>query len=139
MFKKLFDITVWKFLLVGVANTLVGAGIMFILYNIAGCSYWLSSAANYVFGGILSFFLNKYFTFRKTEWSWGQVLRFAINVIACWAIAYGFAKPFVSRLLDGRSKSLQENAAMIVGLVLYTGLNYLGQRFFAFRDSEEKK
>ena len=27
-----------RFLLVGVVNTLVGAGIMFLLYNLAGCS-----------------------------------------------------------------------------------------------------
>lgn len=39
-----------KFLIVGVVNTLFGAAIMFGLYNLAGCSYWLSSAANYFFG-----------------------------------------------------------------------------------------
>ena len=37
-----------EFLLVGVVNTLAGMGIMFGLYNAAGCSYWASSAANYV-------------------------------------------------------------------------------------------
>ena len=46
-----------RFLLVGVVNTLVGAGIMFLLYNLAGCSYWLSSAANYIVGGVVSYFL----------------------------------------------------------------------------------
>ena len=38
--KKLFDATVWKFLLVGVANTLVGSGVMFLLYNLAHVHYW---------------------------------------------------------------------------------------------------
>ena len=46
--KKLMDPTMFKFLLVGVFNTLVGCGTMFLLYNLAGCSYWLSSAANYI-------------------------------------------------------------------------------------------
>ena len=46
--KKFFDPSMLRFLLVGVVNTLVGAGIMFLLYNLAGCSYWLSSAANYI-------------------------------------------------------------------------------------------
>ena len=54
-----------RFLLVGVVNTLIGAGLMFLLYNVANCSYWLSSAVNYVVGGIVSFFLNKYFTFEN--------------------------------------------------------------------------
>ena len=34
--KKLFDPTMFRFLLVGVANTLVGCGVMFELYNLAG-------------------------------------------------------------------------------------------------------
>ncbi len=54
-----------RFLLVGVVNTLVGAAIMFGLYNLAGCSYWVSSATNYVLTSILSFFLNRSFTFQS--------------------------------------------------------------------------
>ena len=130
---KLLDKTLWKFLLVGVVNTLVGCGTMFLLYNLAHWSYWLSSAANYVVGGIVSFFLNKYFTFQKKEWSWAQVGRFAVNVTVCYLIAYGLAKPLVVHLLSGRTAAIQENAAMLTGMCLYTGLNYLGQRFFAFR------
>ena len=133
MNQKLIDKTVWKFLLVGVVNTLVGTGVMFLLYNLAGCSYWVSSAANYIVGGVLSFFLNKYFTFQKTQWSWAEVVKFAVSVALCWLIAYGAAKPAVMWMLSGQSKTVQENTAMLVGMVLYTGLNYLGQRFFAFK------
>ena len=133
MKEKLFDQTVLRFLLVGVLNTLVGCGTMFLLYNLAGVSYWLSSAANYVVGEIVSFFLNKYFKFRKKEWSWAQVGKFAANVALCYFLAYGFAKPLALRLLASKSLRFQENVAMFVGMCLYTGLNYLGQRFFAFR------
>lgn len=133
MRRKLLDGTVVRFLLVGVINTLVGCGAMFLLYNLAHWSYWLSSAANYVLGGVVSFFLNKYFTFRKRKWSWKQAGRFAINVAVCWLLAYGLAKPLVLAVLEGRPVWLQENGAMAVGMCLYTALNYLGQRFFAFR------
>ena len=133
MRRKLLNGTVVRFLLVGVINTLVGCGAMFLLYNLAHWSYWLSSAANYVLGGVVSFFLNKYFTFRKREWSWKQAGRFAINVAVCWLLAYGLAKPLVLAVLEGRPVWLQENGAMAVGMCLYTALNYLGQRFFAFR------
>lgn len=135
--KKLFDPSMLRFLLVGVVNTLVGAGIMFLLYNLAGCSYWLSSAANYIVGGVVSYFLNKYYTFKNTERSWRQVLRFALNVAVCWLLAYGIAKPLALRLLAGFDEKLQTNAAMLAGLCLYTALNYLGQRFFAFRAKED--
>ena len=135
--KKFFHPSMLRFLLVGVVNTLVGAGIMFLLYNLAGCSYWLSSAANYIVGGVVSYFLNKYYTFKNTERSWKQVLRFALNVAVCWLLAYGIAKPLALRLLAGFDEKLQTNAAMLAGLCLYTALNYLGQRFFAFRAKED--
>lgn len=122
-----------KFLLVGMVNTLVGAGTMFLLYNAANCSYWFASAANYAAGGVVSFFLNKYFTFQNKGWSWNQVWKFAVSVGACYIIAYGIAKPLTICLLVGQSIKMQENTAMLVGMCLYTGLNYLGQRFFAFR------
>lgn len=130
---RIFDITFLKFLLVGICNTLVGCALMFVLYNLAGWSYWLSSASNYVAGGVMSFFLNKYFTFRNKERSWRQVWMFALTVAVCWLLAYGAAKPLVLTLLSGFPIRLQENVAMLAGMCLYTALNYVGQRFFAFR------
>ena len=106
---------------------------MFLLYNLGGWSYWLSSAANYLVGGVVSFFLNKYFTFRKRGWSWAQALRFAGTVAVCYFLAYGLAKPLAAQVLAVWNTHAQENAAMVLGMCLYTVLNYLGQRFFAFR------
>ena len=137
LLKKLFDPSLWRFLIVGCVNTAVGAAIMFSLYNLAGCSYWFSSAANYVLTSILSFFLNKHFTFRSKKYTLREVLRFALNIAVCYLIAYGIAKPLTLRLLAGASDSLRDNAAMLVGMVLFTVCNYFGQRFFAFRTREE--
>ena len=138
--KKFFDRTFWRFLLVGAANTLFGSAVMFLCYNLFHLSYWVSSAANYVFGSILSYFLNKYYTFRKKERSLGMVVRFVLNISLCYLIAYGIAKPLCLRLLANAAVSTRDNVAMLVGMVLFTGLNYLGQRFFAFRSpkTEEK-
>ena len=127
------DNTVLKFLAVGVVNTMIGTGTMFLLYNLAHCSYWVSSAANYIVGGIVSFFLNKYFTFQSKTWEWSQVWKFAVNVTVCYLLGYGLAKQLVLHLLAGQAVNVQENVAMLVGMCLYTGLNYLGQRFFAFK------
>lgn len=133
MMKKLFDKTMLKFLIVGVINTLVGCGTMFLLYNWAHFSYWVSSAANYVVGGTVSFFLNKHFTFQNRERDWKQVGKFVLTVAVCYLIGYGIAKPLMLWLLAGYPTTIQENAAMLTGMCLYTATNYLGQRFFAFR------
>ena len=130
------DISMLKFLAVGVLNTAFGAAVMFLLYNLAGCSYWVSSAANYILGSILSYFLNKYFTFQNKERSWKIAAKFAANIVVCYLLAYGVAKPLTLRLLANRPQKLQENAAMLVGMVLFTALNYFGQRYFAFRKKD---
>ena len=130
---KIKNSTLFRFLIVGVFNTLVGCGTMFLLYNLAHCSYWVSSAANYIVGGIVSFFLNQYFTFGNKKWEWAQVWKFVLNVTVCYLLGYGLAKPIALRLLEGQAVRVQENVAMLVGMCLYTGLNYLGQRFFAFK------
>ena len=136
---SLFDAKLLRFLIVGVINTLVGTAIMFGLYNLAHCSYWVSSAANYILTSILSFFLNKYFTFQNKEQSLSQVLRFVINIAVCYGLAYGIAKPLCRALLANASVSVRDNVSMLVGMVLFTGLNYLGQRLFAFRSEEDAK
>ena len=131
--KKLFDEKLLKFILVGVVNTLVGMAIMFGLYNLAHCRYWVSSAANYILTSILSYFLNKYFTFQNRERSVGQVVRFVVNIAVCYGLAYGIAKPLCLQLLANASTTVRDNVSMLVGMCLFTGLNYLGQRLFAFR------
>ncbi len=123
----------FRFIIVGIINTVVGTTIMFGLYNLFGCSYWFSSAMNYTLTSILSFFLNKYFTFKNTERSIKQVLRFALNIAICYLLAYGIAKPLVLLALSNTNERFQNNVAMLVGMCLFTGFNFLGQRFFAFK------
>ena len=131
---KIIDKTTIKFLIVGVINTLVGTLVMFLSYNLLGLGYWISSAANYIVGSIVSYFLNKYFTFQSKEKSAKQILRFAANICVCYFVAYGVAKPVVYRILDGCSVTIRDNGAMLFGMCLFVGLNYLGQRFFVFRE-----
>ena len=130
--KIFYDKTFLKFIIVGVINTIVGAGVMFALYNIFHFSYWVSSIMNYVTGSIVSFFLNKYFTFKSSSFSFKEVIYFIINIAVCLFIAYSIAKPFSVYLLSGYSVSVQENTAMFTGMVIFTGLNYLSQRFIVF-------
>ena len=137
MSKKLFDKTMIKFLIVGVINTLVGNGVMFLLYNLCSAGYTLSTIANYVVGSIVSYFLNKYYTFNKKQKSVKEVLRFIINIVVCYAVAYGLAKPLVYTLLSAATPSVKDNLAMLAGSGMFIVLNYFGQRFFAFKTGSE--
>lgn len=141
MERKLTDSSFIRFLIVGVINTLVGTAVMFGLYNLAGLhkwgqvGYWLSTIGNYTVGSVVSFFLNKHFTFKNKEKGRAVVIRFVVNIAVCMVLAYGIAQRAVEAALSGTflSPQLQGNLSMLVGMGLFVLLNYFGQRFFAFR------
>ena len=137
--KKFFDVTFWKFIIVGVINTIVGTGIMFVFYNVFHFSYWVSSASNYIVGSVVSYFLNKYFTFKSKTNTGKTMVRFVANISLCYLLAYGCAKPLAKWIFSGASVTVQENLAMLAGMCFFVALNYIGQRFFVFKGTQEEK
>ena len=133
---KLLHAAVWKFLLVGVGNTLLSMVLMFLL---EGLGYWPSTAIAYVAGAVLSFFLNRHFTFQSEETLGRSAVKFAVNVAVCYALGYGIAgfivQPIATVVLAqlGVSGLWPERLVKLAGMGLYTIFNYFGQRFFAFR------
>ena len=134
---KLIDNSIPKFLLVGVGNTLLSMILMFLL---EGLGYWPSTAIAYVAGAVMSFFLNRHFTFHSEETFWRSAVKFAINVAVCYVIAYALAQPIAGWVLGntGMDPIWQERLTKLGGMALYTVLNYFGQRFFAFQKSGRK-
>ena len=129
---KLIDKSIPKFLLVGVGNTLLSMVLMFLL---EGLGYWPSTAIAYVAGAVMSFFLNRRFTFHSDEVLWKAAVKFAVNVAVCYVIAYALAQPIAGWVLGntGMDPIWQERLTKLGGMALYTILNYFGQRFFAFQ------
>ena len=133
---KFLDASIWKFLLVGVGNTLLSMVLMFAL---EGLGYWPSTAIAYVAGAVMSFFLNRSFTFRSQETMGRSAVKFALNVAVCYLAAYGIAQPVMELLPQpGFVPAIWwERLTKLVGMGLYTVLNYFGQRFFAFRKQKK--
>ena len=124
---KLIDKSIPRFLLVGVGNTLLSMVLMFVL---EGLGYWPSTAIAYAAGAVMSFFLNRKFTFESDETLGRSAVKFAVNVAVCYVLAAGWVL--------GRTAIpaiWQERLTKLGGMALYTLLNYFGQRFFAFRRS----
>ena len=132
-----FDTTFLRFILVGVVNTLVGTAIMFFCFNVLAWSYWISSELNYIVGSIVSYLLNKRYTFQQKGHDWYTILKFIVNITICYVLAYGFAKPVVTWLLSGFSTNVQGNIALLVGMILFVAFNYIGQRFWAFSQKKD--
>ena len=102
-----------------------------------GGYYWLSSAFAFAPTSVLSLYLNKRFSFRTRASVKHTAWRFALVIGVCYLLAYSAAQPATAWLLDRllsphALKVSNDQIALFVGQVLFTGLNYLGQRFFAF-------
>lgn len=134
---KLWNNSFLRFLLVGVGNTLLSLLLMFLL---EGLGYWPSTAIAYVAGAALSFFLNRSFTFHSEEDFWPSAAKFALNVAVCYVAGYGLAKLLIPIPQEPGAVPVIwfERLSKLVGMGLYTLLNYFGQRFFAFRKRKKE-
>ncbi|NLL77705.1 MAG: GtrA family protein [Clostridiales bacterium] len=133
--KKLFG-EVLHFGIIGVFNTLLGFVLVMVFYNVMHLNYWVASATSYIIGSIFSYFANKKLTFKVEETSRTYAVRFAINIAVCYFIAYGIARPLVRSVLGGYSRTIVENVAIVMGMGIFIVLNFIGQKFFVFRNKD---
>lgn len=134
----IFDRSLAVFLLIGVGNTALSFVIMQTLYALNLGGYWLSSAFAFALTSVLSFFLNKRYSFRNKDSLSHTAWRFSLVIALCYVLAYSIARPAVAFTLNALMPQSgffahTDQIAMAAGQVIFTGLNYLGQRFFAFK------
>lgn len=125
----------FRFLIVGLVNTMVGLSSMYILLHAAGLSYWLSTFIGNSIGAVVSYFLNKTFTFKSNAPVGKSALRFMIVILGCYFISYYLGKQFTNWALDQVSfisSSYKTDIAVLFGTGLYTISNYFGQKVFVF-------
>jgi len=148
--KSLFDIKLWKFLLVGICNTIVGEGLKALFLALTPMGPLPSSFIATVIASVLSYFLNKYFTFKYKGDNFKAVLRFSVNILCCYvlstAIGLCIIYPILShgeggwfaglQLINSEKKTVVDYVSTYASSVFYVGFNYLGQRFFAFRENK---
>ena len=130
---KDFIMEVIHFGIVGVINTMMGWAIMAVLYNLIHMNYWLSTGISYFIGSVFSYHANAKLTFKVEERDKWLPWRFAINIIICYLIAYGVAQPLVQHVLVSQPVVIVDNVAMLVGMCLFVGLNFFGQKLFVFK------
>ncbi|MEH7443902.1 GtrA family protein [Bacillus sp. JJ1122] len=125
--------TFLKFLLVGVLNTFIGLGIMFCLKNGLQWPYWIATFTGNTAGAVVSFFLNRVFTFNSKVRIKEGALKFTAVILICYLLSFSVSK-FLSSLIDGRQELLStDNLAIIFGAGIYTITNYFGQKIVVFQ------
>lgn len=128
-----------NFALIGAFVTFCGVVLMFLFYNVFQMGYWGSSAFSYFICSLVSFFFNKWITFKnKTAFS-KTIFKFFINITVCYVFAYLLAQPAMRFFLNNwqiNEKEIVDQSAFIAGAILFTCLNFIGQKYFVFKKGE---
>lgn len=127
------------FLLIGLGNTVLSLAIQLLLFSYTKLGYWYSSGIAFCIASISSFYFNRTYSFRSDGSLVGDAVRFALNIAVCYFIAYGMAQPLVNWLLPKLGDGFlvyQGQISLVAGNGLFTCLNYVGQRFFAFKSKK---
>jgi putative flippase GtrA len=124
-----------RFLLVGVVNTLTGLSMMFMCLNILEWPYWGATFFGNGVGALVSYMLNRSFTFRsKVDLKKGAI-RFIIVVLLCYWLSFSTSELIVIWIFQQFEtfSLLQPNEfAILIGSGFYTVSNYFGQKYFVF-------
>lgn len=124
----MIDAKLFRFLLVGVVNTLFGQSVIWFSMWALGLGIVAANALGYGCGIVLSFFLNRNWTFRHEGSQLPALLRFlAVNAVA-----------YVANLLvvlAAHRLGANGYLAQLCGAPAYTAVGYVGSRLFAFRAS----
>jgi putative flippase GtrA len=117
-----------RFLIVGVANTLVGIGTMYAAMYFLGFDIVYANILGYAIGTIQSFLLNKSWTFGSNDRAVGSFIRFLLVL----AVAYG--ANLVTVVVANTTFGINPYVAQALGIFPYTSIGFLGSRYFAFRN-----
>ncbi len=126
------------FLIIGAGNTLLTIALSQALLGPLG--EWGATAVGYAIPSAISFVLNRRFSFKSKGDVLSDLWRFALVVAACYVVSNALAIPAIKWLfalpaLEGiRGWALR--VALLAANVLFSILNYFGQRFFAFPNQE---
>ena len=119
----------FRFLLVGTVNTFIGLSVIFAAKGIAGLDDLLSNLLGYSFGLLISFFLNREWTFRHN----GRISPTAARFGIAFLLSYMANLMTVYGLRDGIG--LNSYLAQAFGIVPYTLIFYLICRYYVFPEN----
>jgi putative flippase GtrA len=123
---KLFDSTLLRFAIVGVANTLLGLSIIYSLKWLFAAGDASANLIGYAIGFVASFFLNRQYTFRFRGSTAMTFVKFGSVVVAAYLINLAIV------LTAARGFQLNGYLAQALGVLPYAGVTYLGCKYFVF-------
>jgi putative flippase GtrA len=115
-----------KFAAVGVVNTALGYAVIFACMYLADLSAVTSNVIGYAVGLIVSYVLNRSFTFRSAAPPRREIIRF----VAIFLLAY--LANLAALVLLIRHAGVHEGVAQVIAGVVYFALSFLLNKYYVF-------
>jgi putative flippase GtrA len=115
-----------KFGLVGLFNTLLGYAVIFSCMYLLNLSPVLSNVLGYLVGLVVSYVLNRQYTFENRSKSKLQILRFLI------VFAVSYAINLVLLVVSMQTFGLQAGISQVIGGVGYVLTSFLLNKYYVF-------
>lgn len=128
----MYDISLLKYLCVGIVNSILGYAIIFILIYV-GVIAEISNFLGYFIAIFVSFYLNKYFTFNNGVKNKLQILKFMFSMVISYILNL-IVMSFSYRILE-----INVYISQILGGFVYTFTGYLLSKNWVFYTSVQKR
>jgi len=115
-----------RFIIVGISNTIITLSIIFLLLKFSNLDYRISNIIGYSVGITNSFIWNKMWTFQSNNKVYREMFPFVLMAL----ISYGFNLGVV--IFTTEVLSLNQYFCQILGMILYTVTNYIGNKYWVF-------
>jgi len=115
-----------RFAAVGVVNTALGYAVIFACMYLAGLGAVTSNVIGYAVGLIVSYLLNRSFTFRSAAPPRREIIRF----VAIFLLAY--LANLAALVLLIRHAGMHEGAAQVIAGVVYFALSFVLNKYYVF-------
>ena len=119
----------FRFLTVGVFNTILGYGVIFACMYLAKMSPESSNVAGYSAGLVVSYILNRKYTFNSKQNQRKEIIRF----LAVFVVAY--ASNFVILEILIYKIGMHEGMSQVLAGVAYVITSYIMNKYYVFKQS----
>ena len=116
----------WRFLVVGIASTIVNYGLFHVTLAYFDFHYLASSAIGYLSGVLFGFYFNKSWSFTIRHELRFALPKYLVVYLFSLVVSVGLLKIMVDYFLFGKY------ASNLVAITVTTVLNFVGIKFYAF-------
>lgn len=128
------------FLVIGLVNTIFAMVVTYSIYNLLHLGYYISSFTGTFSAAVLGFFLNRKITFSSDCKILLSMIKFFTVILLSYVIAFTLSHKLFLYIFSvvnlNLSISIIEQIAILFAQIIFTLINFTGQKLWTFKRKE---